>query len=609
MSRTLRIAVALATAGLAGTLQASEEIIELEEVVVTASRTAQSVDEALAPVTVITREEIERSQATSVPELLSKTPGMQIEQSGGPGSKVGIFLRGTRTAQTLILIDGVKASSMDFGEAPIQHLDPDQIQRIEIVRGPKSSLYGANAVGGVIQIFTRKGTGNPKLTVKVGGGSRGTGDYGLNYGGEVDGTRFNLGARLFETQGYNRTFATSGLDADDDAYRDKSLSGSISKRYSSGLEAGLSFTHVEGKSEYDSSFNTENTYTLFNSTEFNGFVFVPVTEQWGTRLDIGYGIDKRDDKGSTTYPSYATTKRNTFSWQNDLNWTENQFLVTGIDYSDEHLTESSNEYGVEDQYNIGVFAQNTSTFSRSELQIGLRRDKHEVYGYNNTGNIAWGIDLPKGMKIIASYGTAYRAPTLGDYYTPAGPNLTLKPETAKNKELELSGLVGDSRWSVNIFQNDINDMLEYNSDAQKTENIEKARIRGIEFVLSTELFGWHTRSNMTFLDPEFRGDLYNGNVLYRRAKQLFVLDTNRVYGKWSVGGTFRAQGKTYNDQANTKEVAGFGTVDLRMAYQLTTELKTEAKVVNLMDKEYSSNLGYRDEPRGVFFTLTWTPEL
>ncbi|MGI9273458.1 MAG: TonB-dependent receptor, partial [Endozoicomonas sp.] len=288
MSYKLPAAVAMVSAGLAGLSQASDDVYKMDNIVVTASRTAQTIDQALAPVTVITREDIERSQAKDVTELLNKVPGMQIATSGGMGSKAGIYLRGTRTAQTLVLIDGVMTRSGDFGEAPLQYLDPDQIERIEVVRGPKSSLYGPNAVGGVIHIITRQGKGDPRLRLKVGGGSHGTGEYALNYGGEVDGTKFNLGARLYETRGFDRTLTSEGVDGDDDAYRNKSISGNVSRRFANDMEAGFRFSHATGKSEYDNNDGNKHQkgpYSLFDVTNISGFVTMPVTQLWNTKLD------------------------------------------------------------------------------------------------------------------------------------------------------------------------------------------------------------------------------------------------------------------------------------------------------------------------------------
>ncbi len=298
----------------------AEEVYELGEIVVTAARTAQTVDETLAPVTVINRQQIENSQATSVTELLNQAPGVQIAYSGGPGSKAGVYIRGTKTAQTLVLIDGHKVNTAGAGDAALQYLDPDQIQRVEIVRGPRSSLYGADAVGGVINIITRKGSGDPKLTLKAGSGSHGTGDYGLNFGGESDGTRFNLGARLFETQGYDRTTNKNGSEGDDDAYRNKSISGSVSKVFANAVELGVNFAHAEGKAEYDmgcssfgcSSWNGSPT-SYFNQTSANVYLMLPMNDEWDMTFDTGYVRDKRNDVDNAYGPSNATNERYSIS--------------------------------------------------------------------------------------------------------------------------------------------------------------------------------------------------------------------------------------------------------------------------------------------------------
>ena len=601
-----QLAVALAAAGMAASVQAND-VYELDRIVVSASRTAQTVDQALAPVSVITREEIERSQASSVTELLNRTPGMQIAGNGGPGSKAGVYLRGTKTAQTLVLIDGIPVRSGDFGEAPLQFLDPDQVERIEIVRGPKSGLYGPDAVGGVIQIFTRQGKGDPQARIKLGIGSRGTGEYGINYGGEVDGTRFNIGAKLFETSGYDRTFNTSGTDGDDDAYRNKSVSGNVSRKFSDDFEAGLRFSHATGKSEYDNNSDFDGyPYSLFDITNVSGFLSKDVNDLWSTNLDLGFGHEKRDDRGSQ-FPGHATTKRYTTSWKNDLAWTDSQFMIAGIDYQNESIS-GNNDFAIDQRYNVGVFAQNTSSFDWHELQLGLRHDKNESYGYNTTGSVSWGIDLPADMKFVSSYGTAFRAPTFYDLYGPMGANPDLKAETSESIEFELRGTHASISWSVNVFQNQMKDMLEFNMDTFKMENIDEARIRGIELAASTEMFGWLINTNATFLDPENRSGIHDGKTLMRRATQLFTLNADKVVGDWTLGGTFRAQNSTWNDAGNTDRVAGFGTFDLRGGYRFSPQFQTELKVVNLMDKEYSTTRGYRSEPRGAFATFIWSPK-
>ena len=523
-------------------------------------------------------------------------------------------MRGTKTAQTLVLVDGIKLNSATSGSAALQYLDPDQIERIEVVRGPRSSLYGADAVGGVIQIFTRKGSGEPRLMLKAGIGNRGTGEYGVNYSGESNGFRYNLGARLYETKGYDYTTNKTGVNADDDGYRNKSLSGSVARRFDNGVDVGVSFSHNRGKAEYDNTWSeTEQPFHEFSVTDLSGYVDVPVTDRWQSKLSAGLSKEDSTTKakvsGVTSKLRYFNTKRLSASWQNDYAWNDSQLTTAGLDYSVEKV-DAKTAYKKDSRYNAGVFAQHLSTFEGSDLQIGLRHDKNQYYGNNTTGNIAWGFDLPYGMRLIPSYGTAFRAPTFNDLYYPGfSSNPDLKAEKSRNMELELKGSYKASSWSVSAFRNDMDDMIAYDSTAKRTENIEKARITGLELSAITNMAGWGIRASATFLDPENRSGAYKGKTLYRRATQLFTLDADRQFNQWSFGGTIRAQNKSWNNQANTQRVAGFATVDIRTAYQITKELKAEAKATNLLDKKYSTSLGYRDEPRGVFVTFIWSPEI
>ena len=610
------LAAVLAAAGMAVSAQANE-VYELDRVVVTAARTAQTVDQALAPVTVITRDEIERSQATSVTELLNRTPGMQIASNGGAGSIANVYLRGTRSAQTLVLIDGHKINSVDSNIAPLQYLDPDQIERIEVVRGPKSSLYGADAMGGVIQIFTRKGKGKPGLQLKAGIGNRGTGEYGVNYSGEVAGTRFSFGAKLYETQGYDHTESQAGTDAGANAYRNKSVTGSVSRVFENDVETGFMFSHSRGKAEYDHNFGSRETYPYndFKITRLSSYITLPVNEIWDSRLDAGYVSENTDrmEEGSagTHQDSFTKSRLLSASWQNDVFWLENQLLTTGLDYAHDRI-ETDIVYAENSRYNLGIFAQNLWELERSELQAGIRYDKNESYGKNVTGNIAWGFDLPGNMRLTPSYGTAFRAPTFTDLYWPGSENPGLKAERSENFELELRGSHRGVNWSVNLYENQIKDMLTWhvpdpdNPYAGRMENIDEARIRGLELAADAQLMGWHLAGSLTFLDPENRT---TGKTLEHRAQQLLTFDADRDIGKLTVGGTLRGQGRSYDDPANNTEVPGFLTVDLRTAYAITSELKAELKLVNLMDKQYTTTRGYRSEPLGGLFTMIWSPQL
>ena len=630
MSYQIRLAVALAAAGMAVNAQA-ENVYELDRIVVSASRTAQTVDQALAPVTVITREDIERSQASNVVELIEKTPSINISSNGGAGATTSVFIRGASSQQTLVLVDGQRLNSATAGNAELQYLNPNQIERIEIVRGPMSSLYGADAVGGIIHIFTRKGQGEPRVTVRAGIGSRGTSELGVNAGGQSGNTRFNIGANFHETDGFDVTnndySHNTGQNLDKDGYRNKSLSGNLSHRFENESEAGVRFSHTEGKNEYDNvdHFLTNrpyNAYTLFQTSSANLFYDLPVNDLWMTRFDTGYMYHKSRQLGdgladdSLYEPSFFKTERVSFFWQNDITWQDNQLLTAGLDYYNDKVDNSSpyinpeNGKIVDSRYNTAVFVQNQSEFEGSDLQVALRRDMNEAYGDHTTGNIAWGFELPESMRLIASFGTAFRAPTFNDLYFPdagwAVGNPDLKPEKSKNYELSLKGDHVIGQWQISVFQNDIDNMINWATvdGVSKPSNVDAARIRGIETSLTTSVFGWKTTGSFTFLDPK---DAKTDKLLLRRSRQNFTLDMNRDFGKYSMGGTFKAQ--SYSMDSGDQRLAGFGTMDLRAAYQITPEVKAEFKVVNLFDKDYSTAYGYRREPRGGFVTMVWTPKI
>ena len=620
--------LALVTAAIIGSsvtgMTQAEEAIKLGDVVVTASRTAQSIDETLAPVTVITREDIERKQATSVTELLDTVPGVSVTTNGGPGSNASIFIRGADFEETLVLVDGQRIGSATLGTTSIQYLDPQQIDRIEVVRGPRSSLYGADAIGGVIQIFTRKGHGKPKLMVRAGTGSRDTNQLGVNFSGSVDKTSYNLGASLFETQGYDFTndnfSSNAGKNLDKDAYRNKSLSANFSHQLDDALELGASFTHVEGKNEYDDKYSTAKyAHQEFKTTAVKAYGNLEVNDAVISKLDLGYSKNHSNDVVTGKDDSKFVTKRVSATWQNDIALSETQLLTAGLDYYKDSI-ESSNVYADpktgkehDSRYNYAAFAQDQISFNGADLQVGLRADKNEAYGTNNTGNISLGFDLPTGQRLISSFGTGFKAPTFNNLYFPKVGNPDIKPERSKNYELELRGQNQGVKWSFIVFRNDIKDLIDWAPDPIPSDpyrytpsNVADARLQGLESSISTNVSGWALSSAITLLDPK---NQKSDKVLVRRARQSFKANADRNIGKYSIGGTLKAQSHSFEDDANKKRIAGFTTADLRMAYQFDSALKGELKLTNVFDKDYENARGYRAEPRGAFVTFIWTPEL
>ena len=455
----LPLALAVSQATFANTNNSNGDVYQLDDVIVTASRTAQTVDQTLAPVSVITRKDIEQSLATSVPELLSTLPGVQMSTSGGPGALASLFIRGTATSQSLVLINGQRIGSAANGQASLQYLDPDQIERIEVVRGPKSSLYGADAIGGVINIITRKGKGDTALSLSAGYGSHNTRTASTNISGSNETTHYHLGVSRFITDGYDRTLKKTGTDGDDDAYHNTTVTLTGDHDIFDHLNVGLSFYQSTGTSEYDLSGSAPR--VEFKQQLISGSLKYQINDDWNSGLTLSNSKDnaKRTRSG---FDSFGNTERNQATWQNDISVFDNTLLTAGVDYYKDKLDQSNN-FKVKDRSNKALFVQTQTILDNNDFQISLRRDDNEAYGLKTTGGIAWGVNLPNNFRLITSYNTAFKAPNFYDLYYPYSGNYKgntdLKPEQSKNKEIELRHSFGQQQWSMSIFQNDIKDLI------------------------------------------------------------------------------------------------------------------------------------------------------
>ncbi|MEW6679137.1 MAG: TonB-dependent vitamin B12 receptor [Pseudomonadota bacterium] len=592
---------------------ASEEnSYALETIIVTATRTARTADETLVPVTVITRRDIERSQAQSVADLLSGQPGISVANNGGQGKATSVFLRGTNADHVLVLVDGVKIGSATTGTAAFQDIPTELIERIEIVRGPRSSLYGSEAIGGVIQIFTRKGGGSPQPAFSIGGGSHGTwqGSAALS-GGAGSGGWYSLGLSAIDTDGFN---ACNGKpspggagcftnEPDKDGYRN--LSGRLRAgwRFGNGTEAEVNWLRARGDNQYDGT--TTNASESMQQVLGASLSFAPSTI-WRASLRASQSQDDSDNFKDGVFKSRFNTRRDLFSWQNDIDLAKGQQLVAGVDWQDDHIT-SSTAYAVTSRSNTGVFAQYLAELGGHDVQLSARRDDNEQFGARTTGGAAWGYGLTPDLRLTASYSTAFKAPTFNQLYYPGFGNADLRPEQSRSLDVGINGKTGAGRWSLNLFETRVTDLIGF--DASFTPvNIDSARIRGIEAVAATRFMDWDLRGNLTLLDPENQAAGANhGNVLPRRARQSLSLSADRDFGRWSAGATLRGAGRRYDNLANTIELDGYATLDLRAEYRLDKDWRLQARVENLFDKDYETAYLFNQPGRGAYLTLRYQP--
>ena len=585
---------------------------EFEPIVVTATRTAETGDETLASVTVITRHDIERLQAQTVQELLRGLPGVDVVNSGGRGKSTSIFLRGTESDHLLVLVDGVKTGSATTGTTPFQYLPVEQIERIEIVRGPRSSLYGSEAIGGVIQIFTRRGRGKPEPYLSVGGGSYGTlsASAGISGGGERG--SFNLSLNSVDSSGFN---ACSGKpfpngagcftnEPDKDGYRNRSASLRGGYRFVSGVELDAHLLYSGNDTDYDGSFvNHSEAVEQIVGTSLR---YSP-TGSWMVTVTGGRSKDDSKNFKDGAFKSRFETVRDTVSLQNDIAVAGNHLLTLGFDYQDDRV-DGTTDYSVTSRNNKGIFAQYQGVVGSHDLQFSVRGDDNEQFGSWTTGGLAWGYPVSEKLRLTASYGTAFKAPTFNELYYPGYGNTELQPEQSRSFELGLRGESGWGSWSLNAYETLIDDLIAYDAATSAPGNVDEALVRGVEGALTAEIGGWTVATRVTLLKPENRSDGSNrGNILPRRAEQSLRLDADRDFGRYTLGGTLLVEGRRYDDLANSRKLDGYTLVNLRAGYHLGSAWSLQARVENLLDEEYQTAAFYNQPGLSGYLTLRYQP--
>ena len=613
--------LALAVALLPGVqVFAADTEQELPSMLITSARQAEPRAQATAASTVFTRADIERLQARSVPELLRRVPGVQVSSAGGLPL---LSLRGTGTAQTLVLVDGQRIASATSGFARLDYLAIDNIERVEVIRGPRSSLYGADAIGGVIQIFTRGGKPGINPEVRLAAGSDQTFQRSLSLAAGTEQTRVHLGASLDERDGFDITRDNRGADRDNDGQRNKALHLKLDHQFDANWKAGLSLNDQRGKNEYDDAyeFAPGTPQDEFRVSSYSGYLDGQLSDIWNSRLELGRSFDRNRAVGSNYNDGLLETTRHSAAWINRVQLSERQQLSLGSDWYEDRL-DATTTYQEDSRDNLAFFAQHSFQGEYFGTELGLRHDDNQQFGSHNSWNAAFSLPVGQSQRWILSYGEGFRAPTFTDLYAPPawGPNPDLKPETSKTYELQWRGEFDEAQLEAALYRTDLKDMIA--PGGTRMENVSQARINGFEASAARELLGWQASLGVSIIDPRDRD---SGHTLARRAKRTLSIDLDRTFGALSAGAGWHVSSARYDTIANSRELSGYGIFDLRAAWQSHPELRWEAKVNNLFDRDYalatydrsqgpnwfdpSQNYGYREAGRTLLFAVTWSPSL
>jgi len=582
-----------------------------DEIVVTAARSAQTADEALASVSVITRKEIESTQAETVVELLQHYAGIDAVRTGGPAQQTSIFMRGTNSDHTLVLIDGMPVSSINTGSYQWENLSLNEVERIEIVRGPRSALYGSEALGGVIQIFTRK---SKHITAEAVAGSFGT--YGTSFsGGFGEKTRVRINASHKTADGYSATNPGSwSYDPDNDGYTHKSLGVGLT----STLSDSASLDTYAKKSELDNKYDigTSNTKQDLVTARLN---LTPSTKA-AYQINVGSYQDVL-----TSYDSFnsstITTRRLTAGVQTDRQLDQDSLLVLGLDYrADQGINyDISGSSTVFDKKidNTGSFISWRKKQTSGSLELAARLDSHSQFGTHATGQAAWGRTLANHRKLYLSIGTGFKAPDLNELFHPgtdssawipgcnpcyAG-NPALKPEESTNVELGVKKDVGGSRRSASVFYNQIDNLIDYQGTNYQAINVSRALTYGIEFSQTRQRGNWSIDSQLTL---QRSIDQSTGNALLRRPNEKLSIRATRLlrHNSSMMMETLLSGGAVDYGPVN---LGGYGVVNVAYNRELNSRWRFSVRLNNLLDRKYAVADGYNTTPRSFLVNLRYQP--
>jgi vitamin B12 transporter len=619
----------------------AEEVQDVENIIVTESRIPTIVSESLSAISVITREDIERYQASDLFELMSRLPSVSTIRNGARGSQTSLFIRGSESDHSLFLVDGVRIGTASAGSATLGLIDTNSIERIEIVRGPKSSLYGADAIGGVVNIITRDAADMDSLQLKSSLGSNGTKEATLSAGTTLGKSSYSVVLNTYKTDGIDSTYNTSFLNGDKDGHENDGIALRYGYEISDDAKFSLSYNSNDTKTDYDANctesfdkldeegnkiptswggyeqyYVTSDCY-IYNEVEITSLsssLDLNINDYWSSNLQLGRSTDDAEEFSPNADLSlygleavFNTTKTEG-TWLNVFKLEDNSLLTLGLDYLKDEL-DALTAFPVNSRDNKAAFLQYRFQSEGSDVNFGARRDDNEQFGENTTVSLMAAENVSDNIRLNFSYGEGFKAPTFNDLYWPGLSNPNLLPEQSKNIELGLKADLDGAFVTLGLFNSQLENLILW--DAGAPNNVSKSEITGLELSLEAELAGWLFGLSGTLLDPEITSTENNGNTLARRAERSASLDGDYSVGNYGLGFTVYSQSHTFDNAANTVRLGGYTTLALRANFDLSDNWKVKVNANNLTDKEYVTASGflgnYRSMGRELLFTIAYTP--
>lgn len=610
--RPTLLASALAVAFAAQAQSAAQaDAVQMKETVVTANRIEQPLSDLVADMSVVGRETIETAGAVGVADVLSRLPGVQMVRNGGAGSTTSVYLRGADTRFTAVYIDGVRVDSQSTGGASWQDIPLEAIDRIEVLRGPAAAVYGSDAIGGVVQIFTKKGEGKAKPYVGLGWGSRGTVKAQAGVSGGVAGWDYSLGVSHASSNGFNAK-TSAGFNPDADGYRNNAFNGRVGYQINNNQRVEATALTSYMNAGYDATVSKTSPMADDRSIYKMNAVGLNWLAKWSdvysTRLQYTQSRDFYQTKPSV----YETdTRLHSYLFQNEwrlgaqtvtaaLERREDKLVNNGLDIGSRNRSQNALALG------YGLHA------GKHTLQLNARHDRDSEFGGHTTGSAAYGYEFMPNWRATASAGTAFRAPTLYQRFSQYG-DASLSPEKGRNVELGLKWGKGSDSFSATLYRNNVSNLINYvggtGTCAGNTgqyggcyANVAKARYEGITLAATTRLGMVNLQGSVDFQDPR---DTDKDLQLARRSKRYANLSADTTLAGWRLGAEMQAAGKRFDDAANKTVLGGYTLWNLSAQKQLTREWSLVARINNLADKRYELARTYATEGRSGYIGVKW----
>ncbi len=608
-SNALQLSLLGALMGAVFSAHAQSATSSHSDIVVTATRTEQSLKDVLADVSLIDRAHIERSGAGSVADVLSRVPGLQISGNGGPGTSTSVFVRGSNTQHTAVFVDGVRIDSQSTGGATWQAIPLAQIDHIEVLRGPAAAIYGSDAVAGVIQIFTRKGEGAAKPFVSVGAGSYNTRQANTGVSGANGNFDYSLGFSKEQSTGFH---VNQPGNPDRDGYRSDAANIRLGYKINAQHRIETTFLSNSLDAQYDD--KTQKTDPGFYADDHSihklETMGVSWRAQWSDNFSTKALVSTGKDHYNTAPSPYSTdTKVQSYLWQNEYSL-GNQSFVAALERREDSLSNMSTQPSYNDRAQNAVALGYGVKQDQHALQLNTRRDVDSEFGQKTTGSAAYAYHFTPAWQATASTGTAFRAPTLYQRFSSYGVS-SLQPESSLSRELGLKYAHQGDALGLVVYRNKVDNLIGYSASAKGCRSTRgcytstpSALLQGATLSGSTQINAATLSASYDWLKPI---DLGTGNTLARRANHYGTLAISAPVGAWNLGSEVQISGQRFDNASNTTRLGGYGLVNLFGTRPLNKDYSVLVRVNNLGDRAYQLANNYNTAGRNVFVGLRWAP--